>query len=682
MRAFHCASCCARLLLLGCLPAALLVFAPASSQSQARWIANGVPLCVHPDCGGFEPLACEDGAGGALVAWQGNRAVSGQDLFIQKVLHGGSIAPGWPAAGVLVEGAVGDQYLYDISSDGQGGAFVVWTDYRNQSVSGIDVYAQHVLGDGQIAAGWPGDGVPVSVAAGDQGWVKMTADGAGGVFIAFEDSRRSFDSTDVYALHLNGDGTRVAGWPENGLVVRTAARGAYAPYLCADRQGGCIIAWTDGRNNTGGELYAQRLTGSGEVVAGWPADGRQIISSNGVFAGRGIWGVMPDRAGGAYIAWDENHGWQANDDDVYAVRILADGSTAPGWPAAGFPVCALQYQQFLSGVAADSAGGVLLTWYDQRTGGATVAYAQRLRPDGTLAPGWQANGTRVSDAYGYHFAPQIAPDGLGGAYVMFEVIDNGDHDFVQHLTAQGGLGAGWPSTGVAVVDPWIFYAFQQREFTIVPDAAGGAIVAWNDIRSPVYGDEIYAQRYSGDGPTPTLVSLVSIEALPDRVSLTWQRAEGALAEVTIERRREGGDWTALGTGAFDGTGRLEFEDRSVTPGMRYGYRLRWSEAGSEQFSAESQVEVPAALVLALEGARPNPAVGELHVAFTLPREAPASLELLDVSGRQVAAREVGSLGPGRHLVSLEEATRVPPGVYWLRLTQASRRLVQRAAVLR
>jgi hypothetical protein len=231
------------------------------------------------------------------------------------------------------------------------------------------------------------------------------------------------------------------------------------------------------------------------------------------------------------------------------------------------------------------------------------------------------------------------------------------------------------------VDPWIFYAFQQRDFTIVPDAGGGAIVAWNDYRNGI-ADEIYAQRYSGDGPTATLVSLVSVEALPDRVSLTWERSEGALAEVAIERRREGEVWTALGTGAFDGTGRLQFEDRGVTPGARYGYRLHWLEAGSEQWSAESAVEVPAALFLALEGARPNPAVGELHVAFTLPREAPASLELLDVSGRQVAAREVGSLGPGRHLLSLGEAARVPPGVYWLRLTQSSRTLVQRAAVLR
>ncbi len=53
--------------------------------------------------------------------------------------------------------------------------------------------------------------------------------------------------------------------------------------------------------------------------------------------------------------------------------------------------------------------------------------------------------------------------------------------------------------------------------------------------------------------------------------------------------------------------------------------------------------------LELEGARPNPAVaGQLTVAFTLPNAEPARLELIDVSGRRLAARDVGSLGPGRH----------------------------------
>jgi hypothetical protein len=132
----------------------------------------------------------------------------------------------------------------------------------------------------------------------------------------------------------------------------------------------------------------------------------------------------------------------------------------------------------------------------------------------------------------------------------------------------------------------------------------------------------------------------------------------------------------------NGTGRLEFDDRSVLPGVRYAYRLGWLEGGSEQWSAEAWVEVPATLAFTLEGARPNPAVGVLNVALTLPRAEPATLALLDVSGRVLAVRDVGSLGVGRHFVRLSEASGTPPGVYWLRLTQAGRSLVKRVTVVR
>jgi hypothetical protein len=75
-------------------------------------------------------------------------------------------------------------------------------------------------------------------------------------------------------------------------------------------------------------------------------------------------------------------------------------------------------------------------------------------------------------------------------------------------------------------------------------------------------------------------------------------------------------------------------------------------------------------------------VGPLNVAFTLPRAERATLELLDVAGRQILGEEVGALGAGKHLIRLGECGCTPAGMYWLRLTQAGRSLVQRAVVVR
>lgn len=89
------------------------------------------------------------------------------------------------------------------------------------------------------------------------------------------------------------------------------------------------------------------------------------------------------------------------------------------------------------------------------------------------------------------------------------------------------------------------------------------------------------------------------------------------------------------------------------------------------------------VAFALEGARPNPARGDrLVVAFALPTGGPAQLELVDVSGRRVLSREVGSLGAGRHTLDLAAGGQASPGVYWLRLVQGIHQQTIRVAVTR
>jgi hypothetical protein len=86
-----------------------------------------------------------------------------------------------------------------------------------------------------------------------------------------------------------------------------------------------------------------------------------------------------------------------------------------------------------------------------------------------------------------------------------------------------------------------------------------------------------------------------------------------------------------------------------------------------------------ALAFALEPPA-NPAIGgRVSVSFTLAESDAARLELLDVNGRRVAARDVA--GAGRHEVTLGEGQRVPPGVYFVRLTQGSRVARARLTVL-
>jgi len=70
------------------------------------------------------------------------------------------------------------------------------------------------------------------------------------------------------------------------------------------------------------------------------------------------------------------------------------------------------------------------------------------------------------------------------------------------------------------------------------------------------------------------------------------------------------------------------------------------------------------------------------VDFSLASSRPATLEVLDVAGRRVMVREVGSLGAGPHSVDLEQGHALAAGLYLVRLEAGASSRTARVAVLR
>jgi hypothetical protein len=123
-------------------------------------------------------------------------------------------------------------------------------------------------------------------------------------------------------------------------------------------------------------------------------------------------------------------------------------------------------------------------------------------------------------------------------------------------------------------------------------------------------------------------------------------------------------------------------------------RIRVVDSHAAQFAdasdADFTVQDPATLdagglppALALLGAWPNPARRDLSVALSLPSgESRGALELIDLSGRRVAYRDLSGLAAGRHQLALLERQALPPGVYLVRLTRGSDVRSLKVAVLR
>ena len=91
-------------------------------------------------------------------------------------------------------------------------------------------------------------------------------------------------------------------------------------------------------------------------------------------------------------------------------------------------------------------------------------------------------------------------------------------------------------------------------------------------------------------------------------------------------------------------------------------------------------EAPPVVTLELRPAGRVPARGAVEVELALPSGRPATLELLDLAGRRIVARPVGTLGAGRHRVELARDLRA--GVFFVRLSQDGRSRVIKAPVLR
>ena len=77
----------------------------------------------------------------------------------------------------------------------------------------------------------------------------------------------------------------------------------------------------------------------------------------------------------------------------------------------------------------------------------------------------------------------------------------------------------------------------------------------------------------------------------------------------------------------------------------------------------------------------NPACAALNVTCELPGNEPARVEVYDVSGRLVNRRPVPVAKAGEVTVEAGRGARILPGVYWVRLTQASRRPSTRMVVV-
>ena len=163
-------------------------------------------------------------------------------------------------AGIPIPTATGDQRAPGVASDGSAW-LVVWQDDRD-AATGYDIYGARVTGAGAVQ---DAAGIHVSASPADEADPSVAWNGAN-YLVAWTDPRNaSTTGEDIYGARISPAGAVLE---PGGIALSTAPDAQSAPAVASDGSG-WLVVWQDPRNvaTNGTDVYGARVTGAGAVQA-------------------------------------------------------------------------------------------------------------------------------------------------------------------------------------------------------------------------------------------------------------------------------------------------------------------------------------------------------------------------------------------------------------------------------
>jgi len=425
-----------------------------------------------------------------------------------------------------------------IVSDGQGGAFVTWLDYRQENSS---VYVTRLDPAGQVM--WGIEGMPAALSEASQTSYRISSDGFGGILLIWREGYNS-----IFVQRMNAIGGRQ--WTDNGRSVKIVGEMFHSLNISGDLKTGIIgaIQWyypdyylqinrfngsgTPTWGSTGKTIRTNYLNSpqivtynDGTVLVGWlaksgiyaqkyAADGQVLWDSTGVLVAEQAnqpwyFQLIDDGFGGAIINWSLLS-LISTDAYHYVQRINASGEVL--WESPGV-LYSRDWGFDPGAVLINKNGGCYLLW----KAGAEVV-TQRIDPDGNL--GWTSTGNLVSNTNTWlPESPRMVADGANGVIIAW--IDSVGYDsmniYAQRLNPAGNKM--WSSAGIPVSTAW----GPKESLEMLFDGASGAILVWTDYRNDIA--DIYAQRidrlgFLGRDATAPAISHLPVETTTENEPLT------------------------------------------------------------------------------------------------------------------------------------------------------------------
>ena len=455
------------------------------------WQDNGVAIRqgVHVEWMRTADIASD---GNFIYSWSDTRTGE-RDIYVQKIDSEGNKL--WPedAIAVSFEGRQEDPQLV---SDGNGGAFLIWNDYRLEPNNFADppaqLYAQHVNSDGQIS--WSITGVALGSLDKSQVGINICKDGIGGAYAIWSEVDNQVVKT--YATHMTAVGVLN---PEVGTVIIQLDHSySIGMSLETASDGDAVMAWKDSRNgDSNTDIYAQRisLNQDGNIETLWPDDGFPLCVAEG---NQSSPRVAPYNDVYSIIAWEDSRNsstFPILSKDIYAQFIDVNGGIPEAYNNDGNAVAIYPFDQSKPRVKSNSSGAYII-WGDLRQGIDDV-FIQRITPD--LSTGYF---DRDGSLQGWNNcdAQYILEDGfcVDGAPVS-DLMDSRSQEEARLTTDDNGV---WVVYEDQIPDdiPSLDILAQNFNESGVPTFENGGI----SVSSANYSQEAPIIRADGDGGVFTI----------------------------------------------------------------------------------------------------------------------------------------------------------------------------------
>ena len=372
-----------------------------------------------------DPVAITDGSGGAFIAWVDYRFDAQGDIFLQHVDNNGDIL--LDSNGVALAQVPGKQITINMCTDSLGGVFVTWQDNR----SGVDddIYGTHVSFDHLIVA--PGTGVPIVVEGGNQNAKTIEYAGNHQAFIAWTDFREGANA-DIYGQRLNMDMSGL--FIENGFPIAATNEQELKPRATYVNNNISFLAWKKGDEDS--KILYQFINHEGTV---FPEP--RPVSTNGALqtAPR----VKRNSVGEVFVNFKDLRD-DPIDGDQYFQKINTAGDAL--WEE-GVRLDPVNDVDFSARFTANTLGGVSVIW-ERGTFPDVDIFFQNITSDGNYS---LTEPLVISNGEGYQFSPILSGNEQNGIYAIYADQGTGSIDLmVQKLNAN--FEPEWGETGLIAMD--------------------------------------------------------------------------------------------------------------------------------------------------------------------------------------------------------------------------------------